>query len=118
MRYQHILAATDFSELGDFAIHRAIDIALSQNATLTLVHVLPEPPTPSPLLPRYYDVSTDRERVTAAKLEATSALHDRVPPELRTSELTIHFDVRFGDPAEEILAAAVHTRPDLIVLST
>jgi nucleotide-binding universal stress UspA family protein len=118
MRYQHILAATDFSELGDFAVARALEIALAQNAKLTLVHVLTEPPSPSPLVPRYYDVQTDDERLTAAKLEAASALYDRIPAAIRAGDLTVHCDVRIGDPADEILAAEVHHRPDLIVLST
>ena len=39
MRYQHILAATDFSELGDLAVNAAAELATANRARLTLVYL-------------------------------------------------------------------------------
>ncbi len=118
MRYAHILGATDFSDLGDLAIRSAAEIALASSARLTVVHVLPEPEAPSPLVPHYYDVHTDAERMKQAKEAAARALAERVPKEVADAGLEVHYDVRCGDPATEILAADVQLKPDLIVIAT
>lgn len=118
MRYFHILGATDFSDLGDLAVQRAIELALASSARLTLVHVLPEPEAPSPLVARYYDVSTDAERLRKAKADAEAALRERVPESARSAGLAVEVDVRVGDAASEILAAEVERRPDLVVIAT
>lgn len=113
MRYRHILAATDFSELGDLAVERAIELARDQEARLTLVHVLPEPVAPSPLVPHYFDVRTDVAQLAQAKNGALDALRARV-----RGELSVECEVAFGDPASEILAIESRVHPDLIVLAT
>lgn len=118
MRYLHILGATDFSALGDLAAQRAAELAVANGARLTLVHVLPEHEAPSPLVARYYDVSTDAERLEAARSAAERALAERVPAEAREAGIAIELDVRSGDPASEILAAEAHHHPGLIVVST
>lgn len=118
MRYQHILAATDFSEHGDLALRRAAELAVANQAKLTLVHVLPEPPAPSPLIPHYYDVRADAERLHRAELAAKQALLDRVPQSVKDAGLEVACEVRHGDAATEILAVDAHARPDLIVLAT
>lgn len=118
MRYIHILGATDFSELGDFAVQRAIELALASSARLTLVHVLPEPEAPSPLVARYYDVSTDAERLAKAKADAEAALRERVPESARRAGLAVEVHVRVGDAASEILASEVDHRSDLLVVAT
>lgn len=118
MRYRHILAATDFSDLGDLAVETAIDLAIANRAQLTLVHVLPELPTPSPLVARYHDASDDVERLKAAVAAAEQALRDRIPAKAQEAGVAIDVDVRHGDPASEILEAEVHHRPGLIVIAT
>ena len=118
MRYQHILGATDFSEHGDLALRSAAELALANQAKLTLLHVLPEPQTPSPLMPRYYDVHTDQKRLEEAQAAAQKALAERVPKEAREAGIEIVCEVRVGDPATEILTAETHAHPDLIVVAT
>ncbi len=118
MRYQHILGATDFSEHGDLALRSAAELAAASQAKLTVIHVLPEPQAPSPLMPRYYDVHTDQRRVAEAEAAARKALEERVPEAAERAGIEIAVEVRVGDPATEILAAEAHLHPDLIVLST
>lgn len=118
MRYSHILGATDFSALGDLAVRRAAELARTNSARLTLVHVLPEPEAPSPLVARYYDVSTDAERLRAAKADAEVALRERLPSDVERAGIAIDVDVRVGDAASEILAAEGERHPDLIVIAT
>lgn len=118
MRYQHILAATDFSELGDLAVRSAAELAAASGARLTLLHVLPEHEAPSPLVAHYYSVRTDAEQMKAARAAAEQALRERVPPEAREAGIPVEVEVRMGDPASEILGAEAQHRPSLTVIAT
>jgi nucleotide-binding universal stress UspA family protein len=118
LRYAHIIGATDFSELGDLATKRAIELAVASKSRLTLLHVLPEPQAPSPLLAHYYDVNITAEHVAEAKAAAQKALAERVPEEAKASGIEIVYEVRMGDPATEILTAEAHGHADLVVIST
>jgi nucleotide-binding universal stress UspA family protein len=118
MRYQHILAATDFSDLGDLAVESAVELAIANKARLTLVYVLPELPTPSPLVAHYYDARHDVDRLKGALASAEQGLRARIPAKARETGLAVDVDVRHGDPASEILAAEAHHRPSLIVIAT
>jgi nucleotide-binding universal stress UspA family protein len=117
MQYTHIVGATDFSDLGDLALGRAVALARGHGARLTLLHVLPEPEAPSPLFAHYYDVRTTAENVAKAKAAAEDALRERIPADA-LAWLDLHVDVRCGDPASEILAADAELAPDLIVVAT
>ena len=115
--YLHILGSTDFSPLGDLALRKAAKLAMSTNARLTALTVLPEPEIPSPLI-SHYEVHTDENRLVKAKEAAADALRDRIPDEVHQSGIQIDYVVRMGDPASEILAIDVQLHPDLIVLAT
>ena len=43
MNLKRILAATDFSALGDAAIHRAIVLAAREEGELVILHAMPKP---------------------------------------------------------------------------
>lgn len=116
MTYSHILAATDFSELGDLALVRAVELAGQIGARLTALHVLAEPRSPSPLYP-HYETKTDDSRLARAREEARAALVERVPEGIR-DECKVSYLVHLGDPAGEILRADAQLRPDLIVVAT
>ncbi len=118
MRYAHILGATDFSDLGDTALRSAAELAIANSAKLTVLHVLPEPQAPSPLVPHYYDVHTDADRVKKAKDAAEQAMRERLPDEVAEAGIEVECLVRCGDPSSEILAADAHLKPDLIVIAT
>ncbi len=117
MHYDHILGATDFSELGDIALRRAADLAISGDAKLTCLHVLPTPSAPNPIFASY-DISPPKERIEEAKAKAREMLEARVPAEVRETDLEIAYEIRVGDPASEILSAEASCKPDLIVLAT
>lgn len=118
MRYHHILSATDFSPLGDKAIRRAAELAVGNGARLTLVHVLPEPAVPSPLVPHYHSVQPDADRLTQARSAALAALEERVPEEARAAGVEVRCEACFGEAASEILSLEAKHHPDLIVLGT
>lgn len=117
MEYKHILGATDFSELGDLALVRAAELAEVARARLTVLTVLPPAEMPSPLVPHYEITSgtAERERAIEAAREALAA---RVPEGLRDGPAELRYEVRIGDPTDEVLAADVELAPDLIVLGT
>lgn len=117
MEYDHILAATDFSKLGDLAVSRACGLADAGAVSLTLLHVLPTPEAPSPIF-AHYEVGLPKSKLDEAKAKAREMLEARVPDALREKEIEVRFEVRVGDPASEILACGVEHEPDLIVLAT
>ena len=117
MTYEHILAATDFSELGDLALCRAAELALALDCRLTAVHILPEPESPSPLF-AHYEVHTDEDRMIKAKAGAVEALRERIPKRVRESGLSIEYVVCMGDPVTELLSLDASRHPDLLVLAT
>jgi nucleotide-binding universal stress UspA family protein len=118
MRYTRILAATDFSELGDLALRRAAEIARDQAAHLTVLHVLPAPPAPSPFF-AHYEVREDEDKRREAIEGAVGALRERVVRQVgANSDLLVEYLVRVGDPAEEITLAIRDTQADLVVMST
>lgn len=118
MRYRHILSATDFSALGDLAVQRAAELAVTNGARFTLLHVLPEPPVPSPLVPHYYSVQPDAARLSEARAAAAQALAERVPQAVRDAGVEVACEVACGEPASEILGVEAKLHPDLIVLGT
>lgn len=117
MKYKHVLAATDFSSLGDLALSRGAQLAADSGAKLTVVHVLPEPDAPSPLF-AHYEVTRDAGKLEAAKQGAAAALEERIPADVKNADVEIDYRVVLGDPATEILTLDVRLAPDLIVLAT
>jgi len=117
VKYRHILAATDFSKLGDLALSRGAQLAADSGAKLTAVHVLPEPDAPSPLF-AHYEIERDDSKLEAAKQGAAAALAERVPAAVKESGIDIEYKVVLGDPATEILTLDVRLDTDLIVLAT
>lgn len=117
MEYDHILGATDFSDLGDLALRRAAGLASVGASKFTALHVLPTPPPPSPIF-AHYDVTPPADKIAEAKAKALELLRERIPESIRESGMEIQYEVRVGDPAEEILACDVVHHPDLIVVAT
>jgi len=117
VEYRHILGATDFSELGDLALARAAELAAAAGARLTVLTVLPQPEVPSPLV-AHYEITSVASRREEALEAAREALAARVPDAARDAGLAIAYEVRIGDPVDELLGADVELAPDLIVLGT
>ena len=111
MQYRHILAATDFSTLGDAAVERAASLATSAGAELTLVHVL-EDSEPAPAFSAL-EVQDEVARLAQLRAAVDKALAERAP-----SGITVHRLVLEGEPADTLVAALESSRPDLVVLAT
>ena len=116
MKYQKILATTDFSEQGDLALRRAAELALESGACLIAMHVLPEPESPSPLI-AHYGGEWSADKVAQVRADALAVLRERIPAELRDS-MKVEYAIEIGDPANEILEMDRERQPDLIVLAT
>ncbi len=121
--YRHILAASDFSDLGDRALTRAVDLAIEYGAALTLVHVIPSPDTPNPMY-AHYEVRAHVEKLEESRRMAREALSARASaptasrPKPPVGKVDLHFEVRVGQPAEEILAACAEHAVDLVVVGS
>jgi nucleotide-binding universal stress UspA family protein len=108
-----ILAATDFSLTSHDAIGAARDLAAALDATLHVVHVIPDPAR----LPWSVDTGIaylDLEKAWRAQAEKSLA-ELRTRSSLPASAVTT---VRCGDEANEILAEAHRVSAAFIVLGT
>ena len=116
MSYSHVLAATDFSDLGEEAVVRAAAIATAMHARLTVLHVVDAPPGLNSAFALYtVNVSeSDREAALARVRDALERQLEALPqvPAART------VIARSGHPRDEILELARSAHVDLIVLGT
>jgi nucleotide-binding universal stress UspA family protein len=112
--YTHILAATDFSQLGDRALQKAASLAVELEADLTFVHVMVSEDSANPMYAQH-EVRAHVEKLEASKAKAREALSERAK---RAGHIKIEFEVRVGEPAAEILAAAEQRNADLVVVSS
>jgi nucleotide-binding universal stress UspA family protein len=110
-----VLVATDFSEPSDVAIAYGRVLANAFDATLHLLHVVPEALTlPWAAVtdgPSLVDTQRQWEK------EATERLTAAVPSEFRDST-RVRLATRAGDPVREILGYASDHDVDLIVVGT
>ncbi len=116
MAYKHILAATDFSEAGDAAITRAIELASVINAKLTLLHVVHVSPAGYPPEIPYVPLLVP-EQLTKVLENAKHELQKRLPSTLPTT-VAVECIAREGWPRETILETAKGFDTDLIVLGS
>jgi len=110
MDLKRILAATDFSALGDAAIHRAIVLAAREESELLILHVMPKPSllddafgSDGNLPARMRDVAGDR--LAALVAAATQAGARRVRAEIVE-----------GSAQQALADAAESFHPDLLVI--
>ncbi|MGB7998967.1 MAG: universal stress protein [Anaerobacillus sp.] len=132
--YSKIVVAYDRSEDSEKALHQAIKLAELNQASIHLVHVAKEshkhssqPATripygtgsigneghagvPSPVPEEQNGVLIERSEGEAMMREVKETLHHM--------GVTVHSDVRAGDPAKEIVDLAVMTEADLIVIGS
>jgi nucleotide-binding universal stress UspA family protein len=103
-----ILAATDFSQAGNNAVEYACQLALGQNTTLELLHVL-QPSLSYTGLPM--EVTAEDEEKLHMKLETLRESCMRK----YSQRLNIKTELRFGFAVPEILLRASETGAELIV---
>jgi universal stress protein A len=113
-RIRHVLYATDFSDTSRRALDTALVLAKSQNAELTLLHVLApillarEQYLDAMILDRLQEQARDWGTRQLAAL-ATRAKKAGVKPSVL---------VREGNAADQIVRACRSTKSDLIVMGT
>lgn len=99
---KRILVATDFSERSDRAIRRAVLLAKSSGAALTLAHVVDD---------------DQPARLLRAAKEAAEALLDEQSQALRDVDgLACDHLLFTGDPFDKLVAAVKDRDPDLLVI--
>lgn len=105
-----ILAATDFSPLGDAAIHRAALLAKREGSELHIVHAIPE----SSVLDRAFGVDSGLSgRMRAVAEDKLAALVQAIT---KAGLLSVRADIVEG-PAQRMLAEAMESfHPDLLVI--
>jgi nucleotide-binding universal stress UspA family protein len=103
-QFRRVLFATDFTPEAQAAAPYAISMAQENQARLLLLHVMRDP-----------DLKTNKRTPQDSVANAMHQLYEIVPPE---AELWCRPEatVRFGNPAERILEAAMELEADLIVL--
>ena len=109
--YKHILAATDFSDLGSKALLRAADMAVELEAKLTLLHVVGEEDAANAM----YGAHEARQVV-----ERLEQAHDVTKGHLgeRAAHIEVALEVRVGAAADQILALAADKHVDVIVIAS
>ena len=105
--YAHIVAATDFSDIGNAALRRAAELAILMKGKLTLVHVVHDEDTSTPMFAQHEARGEIQrlEEVLRSQLGDASVAH-----------VDVAFVVRVGDVADQILGFAVEKKADLIVI--
>jgi nucleotide-binding universal stress UspA family protein len=105
--YKHIVAATDFSEMGNRALTRAAELAILMKGKLTALHVVHDEDTSTPMYAQH------EARGEIQKLED---LLRASLGEAAVSHVDVAFVVRVGGVADQILAFVAEKSVDLIVL--
>ena len=105
--YQHIVAATDFSEMGNRALTRAAELAILMKSKLTLVHVVHDEDTTTPLYAQH-EARGEIEKLEEALRRSTSGG--------KVEHIEVAFVVRVGNVGDQILAFVLEKQADLIVL--
>jgi nucleotide-binding universal stress UspA family protein len=108
-RYPRILVAIDSTPAATFALRHIVPYAVDQRSQLTLLSVVPDPPT------MIVAAGTSPERLAEAMEKQTETQLREVTASL-PQDLSVTTVIRHGDPAEQILAYAREQPFDLLVL--
>jgi nucleotide-binding universal stress UspA family protein len=109
--FLNVLVAFDASPSAWAALHQGADLAVAENAKLTVVGVVP----PLPSFAYRAGVSTDRLKEEAAEEVAESLREARAQVRDDVAATTVQ---REGHPGEEIVRQVEEGRHDLVVLGT
>lgn len=116
---RRVLAATDFSELGNAAIPHAYAALAAAGGTVKLVHVLPPWESPGPLVPHYRREPATPKRHKQQLAAAARKLRALIPPEAEERGITTELEIVPGrNAAEAICQAAERFGAQVICLGT
>jgi nucleotide-binding universal stress UspA family protein len=112
-----LLVATDLSEHADLSIEAAASLPLPPGARAVLLHVLEEHPLLYDLeAPVAEEVRRTLQQMRQAQEETVKALLAHAQERLRARGWETRLEVRSGDVAEQIVAAAQEAGADWIVM--
>lgn len=108
--YDRILVAYNASNNSTIALREAVSIARVNNAELTVLAIVPNAGSFSTV-------------ELTGPMDVQGAVHNRVQEaveavskELREDGINVKTNIRTGDPADEIIAAAYRMKADLVVV--
>jgi nucleotide-binding universal stress UspA family protein len=108
-RYPRILIAIDETPASAFALRHVVPYAVDQHSQLTLLTVVPHPPS------AVAAAGFSPQRI-ADQMEREAAAHLRQLAETLPQELSVTTVLRHGDPAEEILGLLREEPVDLVCM--
>lgn len=111
--YKHILAGTDFSDLGDKALLKAAELAVDLGARLTLVHVVGQEDAQNAMYGAH-EARQIVQKLEAAHEKARGALAHKA----KARPIEVACEVRVGVAAAQILALAAEKNADLVVVAS
>lgn len=111
--FKHILAPLDGSETGESALHDTEEVAIKTGASITLLHVIPEPHA---IEARF--LGSEFTNFVKAMHEAGEKYLTRTCNRLSEKGIKASYKIVYGDPAQQIIDIAAHDKNDLIALST
>jgi len=123
--YRNIVVPLDGSELAeqvlpyvkDLARHRTLKIHLVSIAPLAVAVAAPAPVRMYPLVMSRTDLDLHAQERDRIETELRNYLR-AIAVDLAQEGVTLHVEVRFGEPAEEIIAYAEDVQADLIAMCT
>jgi nucleotide-binding universal stress UspA family protein len=105
---RHVVVATDFTPGGAAAVRRAIALPLQPGATVSLLHVVPEP-----VPPQYLEPVLEHARGLLANVAADAR---RAATEHSSTGVEVEHDVVVGTPFVEIIRYARSRGADLVLV--
>ena len=114
---QRILVPTDFSPHADKALKMAVDLAVQYRAKVFLLHVIDQH-----IQQCAADYCLTAELVTQIESDSLNQAREKIEKEaagiVDTKQVDIVFDVRNGNPADEILQEQLAQDIELIVIAS
>jgi universal stress protein A len=112
-----ILVPTDFSHPSDKALGEALDIAKQYNASIHLLHVIPQEIDYMCSVDYCVDVGTVQQLQEKLLTGAHQSLRKQLEKFPLSKDVKIDTEVRKGHPADEILKAQEEKGAELIVMA-
>ena len=112
-----ILVPTDFSVPSDKALDEAFDIAKQYNATIHLLHVIPQELDYMCSVDYCVDARTMQQLQEKLLPGAHQSLRKQLEKFPLSRDVKVTTEVRNGHPSEEILKAQEEKKADLIVMA-
>jgi universal stress protein A len=114
---KRILVPTDFSEHSDKALKEALDIAGKYNSKIFLLHVIDKQVQQCAV--DYCLTNADVEKLEADSVNWSSEmLKKEVSKVNKTDAVEIEYDIKKGDPFNEIVKEQKDKKIDLVVMSS